>query len=94
MGFRLSLLTWFGRILNLAGFPGWVRAGEYESEYGRVCVRVTSLYTVVTVNGVDVFFYRLTGGVDGVGVNVTHTWNYRPGDIPSAVALTDPPPSE
>jgi hypothetical protein len=92
MGFRLSLLTWLGRILNLAGFPGWIRAGEYESAYGRVRVRVTPLYTVVTVNGVDVFFYRLTGGVDGVGV--THTLNYRPDEIPSAVALTDLPPSE
>jgi hypothetical protein len=92
MGLRLSLLTWLGRILNLAGLPGWIRAGEYESEHGRVRVRVTPLYTVVTVNGVEVFFYRLTGGLDGVGVS--HTWNYRPADIPSAVALADPPQSE
>jgi hypothetical protein len=59
MGIRLSLLTWAGRILNLAGFPGWIRSGSHESEFGTVQVRVSALYTVVTVNGVDVFFYRL-----------------------------------
>jgi hypothetical protein len=25
------------------------------------------LFTVVTVNGVNVYFYRLTGRIDGVG---------------------------
>ena len=54
MGIRLSLLTWAGRILNLAGFPGWIRSGSHESEFGTVQVRVSALYTVVTVNGVRV----------------------------------------
>ena len=30
----------------------------------------TPLFTVVTVNGVDVYFYRLTGGIDGIGFNL------------------------
>jgi hypothetical protein len=33
-----------------------------------VRVRASDFYTTVTVNGVDVYFYRLTGGIDGVGI--------------------------
>ena len=32
-----------------------------------VSVRCGPLFTVVTVNGINVYFYRLTGGIDGVG---------------------------
>ena len=92
MGIRLSFLIWAGRILNLAGLPGFLRAGHHESELGTVRVRVSPLYTVVTVNGVDVFFYRLTGGIDGVGINQIK--NYRQDEAPSGVALADPAPSE
>jgi hypothetical protein len=28
---------------------------------------VRPLFTIVTVNGVDVYFHRLTGGMDGIG---------------------------
>ena len=58
-----------GGFLNLAGFPGFIRECTYHSDQlsTHVTVRLTSLYTVVTVNGVDVYFYRLTGGIDGVG---------------------------
>jgi hypothetical protein len=92
MSLRLSLLTWAGRILNLAGVPGYVRAGNHQSEFGSVQVRVSPLYTVITVNGVDVFFYRLTGGIDGVGVSQTS--NYTMAAPRSAVAVADPAPSE
>ena len=46
-----------------------LREGTYESPALGVSVRVRSspLFTTVTVNGVDVYFYRLTGGYDGVG---------------------------
>jgi len=67
---RLGWLTCWGWLANLAGFPGFVRECEYRSELGvAVRVRKSPLFTVVTVNGVDVYFYRLTGGIDGVGVN-------------------------
>jgi len=32
-----------------------------------VSVRSTNLFTVVVVNGVQVYFYRLSGHIDGVG---------------------------
>lgn len=70
--FRLAWLRFWGGLANLAGFPGVVREGEYQSELGvTVKVRKSALFTVVTVNGVDVFFYRLSGGIDGVGFSPT-----------------------
>jgi hypothetical protein len=82
---RLRLLDWAGKLANLAGMPCIVREGEYSSPSAGVTVRVrsSSLFTVVTVNGVDVYFYRLTGGIDGVGVNQTS--GYSKDDIPRSI---------
>lgn len=58
-----------GVLANLAGVPGFVRECEYRASVADVIVSVrkSSLYTIVTVNGVDVYFYRLTGRIDGIG---------------------------
>ena len=47
-----------------------VRECDYYSQSLGVIVRVrmNPRFTVITVNGVDVYFYRLTGGIDGVGL--------------------------
>ncbi len=60
----------FGRALNTLGLPCIVRNGEYKSEtFGtRVRVRCGEVFTVVTVNEIDVYFHRLNGQIDGVGV--------------------------
>jgi hypothetical protein len=66
----LSLLKiYLGRVLNLAGFPALVRECEYESHVVGASVRVKrlNLYTLISVNGVDVYFDRITGVIDGVG---------------------------
>ncbi|MGE0705269.1 MAG: hypothetical protein AB7F99_15500 [Vicinamibacterales bacterium] len=34
-------------------------------------VRTTALYAIVTVQGTDVYFYRLTGHLDGIGRPIT-----------------------
>ena len=67
-GLRPRWLTVCGWLANL-GFPCVVRETQYESAAHGVSVRVrvSKLFTVVTVNGVDVYFYRLTGRIDGVG---------------------------
>lgn len=67
----LKFIGWMGRLVNLAGVPGLVRECQYTSQTNpvRVVVRRTALYTIITVNGVDVYFYRLTGGIDGVGMS-------------------------
>jgi hypothetical protein len=67
----LKWLRFWGRVANLAGLPGIVRKCDYYSEGLGVTVkvRVNPRFTVITVNGVDVSFYRLTGYIDGVGFN-------------------------
>lgn len=62
-----------GWLLNLSGLPGFARECDYSSRVSsaRVRVRVTPTYTVVNANGLDIYFDRLSGVIDGVGVNPT-----------------------
>ena len=78
------LRFWAGKLLNTAGVAGVVLPGTYEAGIGRASVRVTlgPLFTVVTVNGVDVYFHRLTGAIDGVGFNAPA--DYTPADLPES----------
>ena len=67
--FYLMWRKFWGKVANLAGFPIVVRETDYHSALGvDVKVRTSPLYTTVTVNGVDVYFYRLTGQINGVGL--------------------------
>jgi ferric-dicitrate binding protein FerR (iron transport regulator) len=72
----------FGRALNTLGLPCIVRAGEYQSDAlgTRVRVRCGEAFTVVTVNDVDVYFHRLNGRIDGVGLRGRP--DYRSGAAP------------
>jgi|HubBroStandDraft_5_1064220.scaffolds.fasta_scaffold1142562_1 hypothetical protein len=69
MKLRATMVAWLGRALNALGAPGFVRSGNFESQrFGaRVRVQCGELYTVVSVNGTDVYFDRLGGRIDGVG---------------------------
>jgi len=65
--FRLRMDV--GAALNWLRIPGFIRPCVYE---GSICkasisVRTSSLFTVIQVNGLDVYFSRLTGKIDGVG---------------------------
>ena len=66
---RLSLRVLAGKLYNLAGVPGLVRDCDYSASIceARIKVRAEKLFTVITVNGLDIFFHRLTGKIDGVG---------------------------
>jgi hypothetical protein len=66
---RLRLRWVLGTIFNLAGVPGLVRECDYEAGAldARISVRVREMYTVIHINGFDVYFHRLTGKIDGVG---------------------------
>jgi hypothetical protein len=57
-----------GTVANRLGWPCLVRPCEYRSNLASVSVRCTNLFTVVTVNGVHVYFQRGTGTFDGVGM--------------------------
>ena len=75
---RSPILTWcrlrirvaLGILFNLVGIPGLVRECEYHASVAdaHVKVRVRDLFTIVEVNGVEIYFHRLTGSIDGVGV--------------------------
>lgn len=64
-----EVLQALGRLLNRFGCPGFVRQTAYTCRTSQgaqveVMVRTAARYTVVTVNGIDVYFDRLTGVVD------------------------------
>ncbi|PWU23728.1 MAG: hypothetical protein C5B48_08050, partial [Candidatus Rokuibacteriota bacterium] len=70
LGTALTVLRlWGGRLLNALGTPGVVQPGTYDAGIGAVSVRITlgPLFTVINVNGVDVYLDRFTGEIDGVG---------------------------
>jgi hypothetical protein len=64
---------WSGRILNIAGFPGFVRPCQYNATItdAYVAVRLSPRFTIVSVNGLDVYFHRVTGTIDGIGFSQT-----------------------
>jgi hypothetical protein len=66
---KLGLRVLAGKLYNLAGVPGIVRDCDYAATAHdvRIQVKAGDLFTVVTVNGLDIYFHRLTGGIDGVG---------------------------
>lgn len=68
---RSIFKLYVGRLLNLAGYPALVRECEYRSHALNTVVRVKKLqlFTLVSVNGVDVYFNRFTGVIDGVGAS-------------------------
>lgn len=63
---------WVGSLLNLIGIPGFVRDCEYSGVTAkvRVAVRTHELFTIVSVNGLDIYFHRLTGKIDGIGFSL------------------------
>ena len=63
------MVSALGQAFNALGMPGIVRTTDYASKaFGtRVQVRCGRFFTVVSVNGIDVYFERLTGRIDGVG---------------------------
>ena len=65
----LSIRFYIGKLLNFFGFASPIRACEYTAGIckGNISVRQGALFTIITVNGLDVYFHRLTGKIDGVG---------------------------
>lgn len=60
-----------GKIFNIAGIPGLIRECNYQAGITdvKVSVAIDDIYTVVSVNGLDIYFHRLTGSIDGVGLS-------------------------
>jgi hypothetical protein len=66
---RLRLRVLAGKVFNLAGVPGLVRDCDYEGGVAKanITVRTKELFTIITVNGLEIYFHRMTGKIDGVG---------------------------
>ena len=62
---------WIGCAMNWLGWPGFMQSCDYRATTApvNVQVRVGRLLTRVSVNGVDVYFCRLTGRIDGIGLS-------------------------
>jgi hypothetical protein len=60
---------WLGSVMNAFGAPAFIRDTDYRSRtYGtRVRVRRGNLFTVISVNGIDVYVCRFTGVIGGIG---------------------------
>ena len=60
---------WLGKAMIVFGVPGIVVNQTYDAAITRAKVRVHlgPLFSVVSVNGLDIYFHRLTGKIDGVG---------------------------
>jgi hypothetical protein len=58
-----------GKLFNLLGIPGLVRSCDYKAGVtnAQIKVQITDMYTILTVNRLDIYFNRLTGLIDGVG---------------------------
>jgi hypothetical protein len=65
----LRLRVWLGKLLNAIGFPGITADGEYDAGIckGKIQVKRTPLFTVVSVNELEIYFHRLTGQIKSVG---------------------------
>jgi len=85
---RLRMRVAVGVLFNLAGVPGPVRDCDYQAGItdAHVKVRVRDLFTVIEVNGLEIFFHRLTGTIDGVGF----TPCCKPGQAPESALVPAP----
>ena len=79
---RLRFRVGLGKLFNLAGVPGIVRECDYAANTtdAQVTVRVRELFTIITVNCLEIYFHRLTGTIDGVGSRC----GYRPDRVPES----------
>jgi hypothetical protein len=67
---RTSAMIALGNALNLFA-PGFVRPVDCYDQLTRthLKIEVCTLFTIISVDGRDYYFYRLTGGYDGSGMS-------------------------
>lgn len=84
-----KLKRWVGALMNALGLPGLVRPTEYRSATLGTQVRVVrgQLFTVVSIDGKEAYFRRLTGAIDGVGF----TPRYTPAPARGSDSRSEPP---
>jgi hypothetical protein len=80
-----------GALLNACGVPGLVRPTDYRSGRFGTHVRVIcgQHFTVVSIDGKEAYFRRLTGTIDGVGF--TPAAEYTPAPARESRPRDEPP---
>lgn len=73
---RTELHWLYGSLLNMLGFPGFIRPTDSWSQVTRetIKVQVTPLFTIVSINGNDYYFRRRDGVYDGSGTTNVDQW--------------------
>lgn len=68
---RIKAKVLIGHALNLFAAPGFIRPVEqyYRSINKTIKVEVTELFTIISIDGIDWYFYRLNGKLDGWGTS-------------------------
>jgi hypothetical protein len=77
-------------VFNLTGIPGIVRECNYSASVSnaRIEVMARDMFTVISVNGLDIYFHRLTGKIDGIGLNgCTSETTQRSAELPEQFEL-------
>jgi hypothetical protein len=88
---RLWTRVVFGKAYNVAGVPGIVRDCDYSATVcnARIRVRAKELFTIITVNGLEIYFHRLTGKIDGVGFAASLN-NYTTDEVHGSAQFPEP----
>ena len=70
---RTRVRLWLGKLLVILGVPGVMVSQTYDAQVtnARVRVYLGPLFSVVSVNGLDIYFHRLTGKIDGIGLSTS-----------------------
>lgn len=78
-----------GKFLNLIGCPAPVRESQYDSQAlnAHVSVKSLELYTIVSVNGLDIYLDRLTGKIKGLGSSPREEYTLLVTQLPLAKRL-------
>jgi hypothetical protein len=85
---RLRIRLALGALFNLTGVPGIVEECDYKAGVtdATIKVRVRDLFTIIEVNGLEIYFHRLTGSIDGVGAMC----GCKQGSTPQSIPVHEP----
>lgn len=69
--YNISIL--FRKVLNKIGLPAIIRESIINDELTnqKITIKTNLLFTILTVNGRDYYFSRLSGKFDGTGSSLT-----------------------
>ena len=58
-----------GKLFELLGIPAVIQPFSYRAGGQDLQLRTSERYAILSVNGVDIYFLRENGKLDGYGIN-------------------------